>query len=74
MKQAFVLSTKNRKLSDEATSKANEIQKLIFNYLAHYGFRCSGELTFLSENYIEKPASFIQMLNSFLSIETRMKW
>ncbi|MDG2312376.1 MAG: Lacal_2735 family protein [Flavobacteriales bacterium] len=29
MKQAFVLSTKNRKLSDEATSKANEIQKLM---------------------------------------------
>lgn len=29
MKQAFELSTKNRKLSDEATSKANEIQKLI---------------------------------------------
>ncbi|MDE0917947.1 MAG: Lacal_2735 family protein [Flavobacteriales bacterium] len=29
MKQAFVLSTKNRKLSDEATSKANDIQKLM---------------------------------------------
>ena len=29
MNQAFVLSTKNRRLSDEATSKANDIQKLI---------------------------------------------
>ena len=29
MKQAFVLSTKNRKLSDEAASKANDIQKLM---------------------------------------------
>jgi len=29
MHQAFLLSTKNRRLSDEATAKANEIQKLI---------------------------------------------
>ena len=29
MQQAFVLSTKNRKLSDEAASKANDIQKLM---------------------------------------------
>ena len=29
MNKAFVLSTKNRRLSDEATSKANDIQKLI---------------------------------------------
>ena len=29
MKQAFVLSTTNRTLSDQATAKANEIQKLM---------------------------------------------
>ena len=29
MKQAFVLSTKNRKLSDEAAAKADDIQKLM---------------------------------------------
>jgi|TARA_B110000914_G_scaffold61058_1_gene53013 hypothetical protein len=29
MHQAFLLSTKNRRLSDEATAKANDIQKLI---------------------------------------------
>ena len=31
MKQAFVLSTKNRTLSDQATAKANEIQKLMLS-------------------------------------------
>jgi len=29
MQQAFVLSTKNRKLSDEAAAKADDIQKLM---------------------------------------------
>jgi len=29
MHQAFLLSSKNRRLSDEATAKANDIQKLI---------------------------------------------
>ena len=29
MHQAFLLSSKNRRLSDEATAKANDIKKLI---------------------------------------------
>ena len=29
MQQAFLLSTKNRKLSDEAAAKADDIQKLM---------------------------------------------
>mgnify|MGYP001187109343 FL=1 len=34
MNKAFVLSTKNRRLSDEAISKANDIQKTILKLQA----------------------------------------
>ena len=34
MNKAFVLSTKNRRLSDEAISKANDIQKAILKLQA----------------------------------------
>jgi pyruvate,water dikinase len=46
----------------QAESKYLPLKTRIDRYLSEWGFRCSGELTFLSENYIERPESFIQLL------------
>ena len=35
------------------------------SYLENWGFRCSGELMLTSENYIEKPDSFIALLQQY---------
>lgn len=46
-----------------------EFQLQMNDYLNHWGFRCSGELTFLSQNYIEHPESFISMFQTYLKTE-----
>ncbi len=38
---------------------------LIKNYLKNWGFRCSGELMFTTENYIESPQKFIELLQLY---------
>jgi pyruvate,water dikinase len=43
------------------------IKERISDYLNEWGFRCSGELCFLSTNYIENPKSFIQMLKIYIN-------
>jgi pyruvate,water dikinase len=35
-------------------------------YLEEWGYRCSGELTFLTPNYCDLPESFIQILKSYI--------
>ena len=35
-------------------------------YLKEWGFRCSGELMFFTENYIEQPAKFVELLQSYM--------
>ncbi len=40
--------------------------QIIEEYLAKWGFRCSGELMFTKENYIERPDKFIDLLRSYL--------
>ena len=39
---------------------------LIQNYLKRWGFRCSGELMFFKENYIETPVKFIELVQSYM--------
>ncbi|MCO4793677.1 MAG: hypothetical protein KC493_08200 [Bacteriovoracaceae bacterium] len=51
--------------------KYSDLNQMIQVYLKDWGFRCSGELTFLSENYIENPASFIEMLKGYLKAENQ---
>ena len=36
-------------------------------HLARWGYRCSGELTFLGENHIENPVSFTRMLQAYFA-------
>lgn len=42
------------------------VNSLIENYLKKWGFRCSGELMFTTDNYIESPHKFIELLQSYL--------
>lgn len=42
-----------------------KVQLLIESYLENWGFRCSGELMFTTENYIESPQKFIELLQSY---------
>ncbi len=42
-----------------------DLQMAIQQYLTDWGYRCSGELTFLSENYIDKPESLIEIIKAF---------
>ncbi len=39
---------------------------LVEKYLKKWGFRCSGELMFTTENYIESPQKFIELLQSYI--------
>lgn len=41
------------------------ILRSIYSYLENWGFRCSGELMLTSENYVEKPESFIALLQQY---------
>ncbi len=41
------------------------VQILIDRYLENWGFRCSGELMFTTENYIESPQKFIELLQLY---------
>ncbi len=43
----------------------NAVHDLIENYFENWGFRCSGELMFTTENYIESPQKFIELLQLY---------
>ncbi|MFZ4713832.1 MAG: PEP/pyruvate-binding domain-containing protein [Bacteriovoracaceae bacterium] len=45
--------------------KNSELYLVIEKYLREWGFRCSGELTFLTPNYCDEPANFIEMLKTY---------
>ena len=45
------------------------LMRAVDQYLSAWGFRCSGELTFLSKNYQEDPLSFIEMLKLYVTAE-----
>ncbi len=42
------------------------LRKDIDTYLKKWGFRCSGELMFFKQNFIEKPETFIDLMKSYL--------
>jgi pyruvate,water dikinase len=46
--------------------KWEPVKIMIGNYLEKWGFRCSGELMFTTENYIEVPHKFIELLQSYI--------
>jgi pyruvate,water dikinase len=50
---------------------SEEILTAIHSYLENWGFRCSGELMLTSENYIEKPGSFIALLQQYEKLPNR---
>lgn len=41
------------------------VNRLVEEYLEKWGFRCSGELMFTIENYIESPHKFIELLQLY---------
>lgn len=45
--------------------RSSELYKLISNYLREWGFRSSGELTFLTPNYCDEPTKFIEMMQIY---------
>lgn len=46
-----------------------ELNQIIQSYLKNWGFRCSGELLFLNQNFIENPYSFIDIIKSYLNAD-----
>ena len=46
-------------------SSAEAILASVDSYLENWGYRCSGELMLTSENYIERPDSFIAILQQY---------
>ena len=45
--------------------KWKAVNILIENYLQKWGFRCSGELMFTTENYIDSPKKFVELLQVY---------
>jgi rifampicin phosphotransferase len=61
---------KDSKLLYSHISKTPEweaVHKLVVEYLKNWGFRCSGELMFTIENYIESPHKFIELLQLYFN-------
>jgi pyruvate,water dikinase len=50
-------------IKNDATS--GTIRDSIESYLEKWGFRCSGELMLTSQNYIERPVSFVALLQQY---------
>ena len=48
-----------------------KVKKSFEAYLEKWGFRCSGELMFFTENYIENPVQFIELLQSYIRHEAK---
>lgn len=46
-------------------SSAEAILAAVDSYLENWGYRCSGELMLTSENYVERPESFIAILQQY---------
>jgi phosphohistidine swiveling domain-containing protein len=53
------------------TDGYEELHAKVQDYLTHWGFRCSGELTFLTPNYQESPVSFIRMLKIYVAADSQ---
>ncbi len=53
----------------EQSLEWQKVHNLIQQYMKNWGFRCSGELMFTTENYIELPWKFIEILQSYIQCE-----
>ncbi len=60
-KNVFSTNDPNDVLSQVTESLRDRINQ----FLVDWGYRCSGELTFLSKNYCEDPASFIKIIQTY---------
>jgi phosphoenolpyruvate synthase/pyruvate phosphate dikinase len=54
----------------ETEKEFSSLNKMISTYLETWGFRCSGELTFLTDNFSEDPIPFVSMLKSYIGAES----
>jgi pyruvate,water dikinase len=57
----------NNSPEDVISHLSPKLKHRIDLYLEQWGYRCSGELTFLTKNYCEDPSSFIQVMKSYRS-------
>ena len=66
--KVFLIQTDSKTVLNHIkyTGEWQTVNKLIEQYLQHWGFRCSGELEFDTENYIEAPWKFIELLQSYI--------
>lgn len=66
--KSFLIKTDSKTVLNQLkySSEWQPVNKLIEQYLQHWGFRCSGELEFATENYIEAPWKFIELLQSYI--------
>jgi rifampicin phosphotransferase len=46
-----------------------KLRLAVEQHLHNWGYRCTGELTFLGKNHIEDPLSFLRMLRTYLATE-----
>lgn len=52
-------------------SKWSDVNGKVQSYLGKWGFRCSGELMFFKNNYIEEPARLIELMQSYMKNEAQ---
>lgn len=62
----FVESSSDSILKKLETKEFSKIKEKMDSYLNRWGVRCTGELTFLDDNYIEDKNSFVAMLQMYL--------
>jgi phosphohistidine swiveling domain-containing protein len=55
----------------KSSSNWEEVKKSFEAYLEKWGFRCSGELMFFKENYIDNPIQFVELLQSYIRHEAK---
>jgi phosphohistidine swiveling domain-containing protein len=66
--QAFLLNNDSKTVLEHIKISAEwqTVTTCIDQYLQEWGFRCSGELEFDTENYIEAPWKYIELLQSYI--------
>jgi len=64
----FLIQNDSKKVLEHIKKSAEwqTVNTCIDQYLNDWGFRCSGELEFCTENYIESPWKYIELLQSYI--------
>jgi pyruvate,water dikinase len=71
--RAFFLNNSSAEVYQQIQEgqKWEGVLQMVNKYFEKWGFRCSGELMFFNENYIEKPEKFIELIQGYMRHETQ---